>query len=612
MKCSYCPNLLRRLRPFDLSCFPLPENVVSLCLALGISMGRGRRRCFRRPRRRWRGFYKRESASMKGESWGHLPGIWKYVKNISGPRFLISIELKALGMSPSLTRLDNGDKVTWAVLFNARSISNKTSVIYDLLDNGLDLACITETWLDECAAPILAAAIPQGFSVIHCPRLHRRGGGVAIYFRSNLQCTRILWKDTSSFEHVIATCEAGVNLRILLIYRPPWWNAEFLNEFSELISWLVLESSNLIVLGDFNTRFNDSSDTLAVELLRLMQAFGFSQSVSSATHESGHMLDLISSKGISISDCLVSPIAWSDHSLVHFDLGVAPPSQKILRTYSFRPRHLLDPDTFREMFSSSESLFSKCKGVDLLVDSYNSILSTNIDLLAPLHTWQECPSRKPPWFNSDLKRMKASGRRLEHRWRVSGLLEDRSRFRLWLSSYQKSIRNTKSAFFASLIDSEKYRPTALFRVVDQLLNPSCLHPSDTCGSQSCDSFLDYFSKKVDLIRSDISSNHCIIGDKNISRDLSNHAILWNRFSSVSNASIEQVLCGLRPTTCIFDPCPSWLIRVLEGLGPPFLQDCQCLFGGGFLTCCPEKGSSVPSSETGFSRSWRFGELYTYL
>lgn len=42
-------------------------------------------------------------------------------------------------------------------------------MIYDLLDDGMDLACITETWLDECAAPILAAAIPQGFSVIHCP-----------------------------------------------------------------------------------------------------------------------------------------------------------------------------------------------------------------------------------------------------------------------------------------------------------------------------------------------------------------------------------------------------------------------------------------------------------
>ncbi|XP_064411125.1 E3 ubiquitin-protein ligase TRIM39-like [Latimeria chalumnae] len=38
--------------------------------------------------------------------------------------------------------------------------------------------------------------------------------------------------------------------------------------------------------------------------------------VSSATHECGHMLDLVSSKGVVISDCLLNPIAWSDHYLM--------------------------------------------------------------------------------------------------------------------------------------------------------------------------------------------------------------------------------------------------------------------------------------------------------
>ncbi|XP_064410626.1 uncharacterized protein LOC135355114 [Latimeria chalumnae] len=492
---------------------------------------------------------------MEGELWGCLPRRRRLHRNKRGPSFLIPIKLGALGMSPSLTRLDNGDKVTRAVLFNARSICNKTALIYDLLDDGVDLACIIETRLDECAAPILAAAIPQGFSVTHCPRLHQRGGGVAICLRASFKCTRTLWKDTSSFEDVIGTCEAGVNLRILLIYHPPRWNAEFLNEFSELISWLVLESSDLIVLGDFNTRFDDSSDILASKLLCLLQAFGFTQSGCSATHESSHMLDLVFSKGISISNCTVNLIAWSDRCLVHYDFGAAPPSQKILTSYSFHPKHLLDPDLFQEMVLSSESLFSECKGVDSLVDSYNSVLSINIDLLAPLCTQLECPSRRAPWFSGDLRLIKASGRRLERRWRVSGLVEDRSRFRQWLGLYQKSIRNAKS-----LIDLEKNIPTALFRVINQLLNPSCLHPNDTCVSQSCDSFLSYFSNKVDLIRSEITSDHSFIGDENLSHDTSNLSVLWDRFSSVSNALIEQVLCGLKATTCAFDPCPSWLIK----------------------------------------------------
>ncbi|XP_064409126.1 bile acid-CoA:amino acid N-acyltransferase-like [Latimeria chalumnae] len=151
-------NKSKHLHPFHLSRFPTPDDDVSLCLVLGIARGRSCRRRFRRfrySRRHRRNGYQRESFRTKGE-------------------FLIPIELKALGSSPCLTRLDNRDNVMRAVFFNARSISNKTSLIYDLLDDGMDLACIIETWLDENAALILAAAIPRGFSVIHCPRLHRR------------------------------------------------------------------------------------------------------------------------------------------------------------------------------------------------------------------------------------------------------------------------------------------------------------------------------------------------------------------------------------------------------------------------------------------------------
>uniref|UniRef100_M3XGK1 Reverse transcriptase domain-containing protein n=1 Tax=Latimeria chalumnae TaxID=7897 RepID=M3XGK1_LATCH len=153
---------------------------------------------------------------------------------------------------------------------------------------------------------------------------------------------------------------------------------------------------------------------------------------------------------------------------------------------------------------------------------------------------------------------------LERQWRRSGLLEDRSIFRLWLKNYQKSIRKAKSIFFASLIDAEKYRPAALFRVVNQLLNPSCLHPINTFGSQSIDSFCDYFSNKVDLIRADIASSFSNIGDDLLGRDSLNHAILWDVFSPVSVAQVERVLLGLKPTSCIFDPCPFWLFKECLG------------------------------------------------
>ncbi|XP_014351136.2 uncharacterized protein LOC106705729 [Latimeria chalumnae] len=348
----------------------------------------------RRRRRFHRGdFYSRDERLRMGEPCGQLPRHRNKPHRLQHREpYLVPIKRVALKDSFKLCRLEEGEMVTRSALLNARSICNKTAAIYDLLSKDIDLAFITETWLDNCAAPVLAAAIPQGFSVIHCPRLHQRGGGLAICFRSCLKCTRTLWKETSSSEYMIALCKARVNCKILLIYRPPRWNADFLNELSELISFLAVESPNLIVLGDFNTRIDDPSDTLTRELSHLMQAFGFTQFVHSATHEGAHVLDLVFSMGITVTNLRVVPVAWLDHSLVHFDAGAIPSPHLSLRNYTFRPKHLLDPNKFREMSLSSDSLSSKDQGIISLVDNYNLVLSTNIDFLAPLRTRVEHPS----------------------------------------------------------------------------------------------------------------------------------------------------------------------------------------------------------------------------
>uniref|UniRef100_M3XIQ1 Reverse transcriptase domain-containing protein n=1 Tax=Latimeria chalumnae TaxID=7897 RepID=M3XIQ1_LATCH len=224
------------------------------------------------------------------------------------------------------------------------------------------------------------------------------------------------------------------------------------------------------------------------------------------------------------------------------------------------------------MVLSSDSLSSKVNGVVSLVDNYNSIVSTNIDLLAPLRTRQERPSHRAPWFNSNLKRMKASGRKLERQWRISGLIDDRLNFRLWLIKYQKTIREAKSSFFASIIASEKNNTAALFRVVNNLLSPSCLHPRDNSLSQSCNAFLTYFSDKVDLIRSDIISNLSHGEDDLFRRDDSSSTVLWSSFSPISEVQVVHMLRGLKATTCEFDPCPSWLLKEgVEDWAPLFVR-----------------------------------------
>ncbi|XP_005987355.1 uncharacterized protein LOC102354552 [Latimeria chalumnae] len=268
--------------------------------------------------------------------------------------------------------------VTRVVLINARSICNKTAIIYNILEQGCDLACITETWLDENAAPILQAAIPPGFSrLLQYPRLHQRGGGVAIFFRSDLKCKgEKPLEDIKSFEYMIVKCVSEVKFKILLLYRPPRWSPEFSTDLSNLISHLLSESPRLLVLGDFNVRIG--SDNLALELLNLMQKFGFTQSVETDTHEGGHMLDLVFSRGIPVNNMIVEPVAWSDHYLMRFEVGAPLAPARPMRQPTYHPNHsqYVQGNTFQEMALASDILSSCKAGIKQAMDTYNLVLSS--------------------------------------------------------------------------------------------------------------------------------------------------------------------------------------------------------------------------------------------
>lgn len=63
------------------------------------------------------------------------------------------------------------------VLCNARSIGNKTATMRDFfVSQGIDLACVTETWVREGEVVSLHEITPPGFSILHQSRTVSRGG----------------------------------------------------------------------------------------------------------------------------------------------------------------------------------------------------------------------------------------------------------------------------------------------------------------------------------------------------------------------------------------------------------------------------------------------------
>jgi exonuclease III len=97
---------------------------------------------------------------------------------------------------------------------NIRSIRNKAAHIYDILDRGMDLLALQETWHESADDIALKIATPVGYNVIDVPRSQHtcnmtsrlaRGGGVAILYRDNIRCKPLHHSpNVSTFEYVAA------------------------------------------------------------------------------------------------------------------------------------------------------------------------------------------------------------------------------------------------------------------------------------------------------------------------------------------------------------------------------------------------------------------------
>lgn len=106
------------------------------------------------------------------------------------------------------------------VHFNARSLnSDKLDSIRNIFeDSFVDVLCVSETWF--CAdIPDYCYSIPN-YNLFRNDRVGRRGGGVAVYCRNNLN-VNIISSSTSEIEFMTAVIsDASTKVLVSCVYNP--------------------------------------------------------------------------------------------------------------------------------------------------------------------------------------------------------------------------------------------------------------------------------------------------------------------------------------------------------------------------------------------------------
>lgn len=122
----------------------------------------------------------------------------------------------------------------------------------NFFDSKLDIICMSETWLGDVITDTMISV--DGFKLLRNDR-NRNGGGICVYFRTNLSC-KVIKRSSSNLGNgteflIVKVCGEGEPFVIAVYYNPPEVDcSEILREHFEE---LTVKYSSTFFIGDFNT-----------------------------------------------------------------------------------------------------------------------------------------------------------------------------------------------------------------------------------------------------------------------------------------------------------------------------------------------------------------------
>ena len=383
-----------------------------------------------------------------------------------------------------------------------------------ITDNNLDVLCLTETWLKPNDYITLNESTPQDYSYKHEPRLKRKGGGVAVIYSNIFETTKKSSFKYNSFEVLVLNVKIySINdksrLRFVLatVYRPPGHHKDFIKEFADFLSELILTADKVLIVGDFNIHIDNEKDALGLAFKDIVNSIGLRQHVSGPTHCRNHTLDLILSHGIDVDavEILQQSDDISDHYLVLCNLHLAKAAKPTPCFKYVRPITSATKDCFINNLPNQFhhlSISDSLEELDITTETFNSLFSSTLDTIAPLRLEKIKENSPTPWYNEHTRALKRAARKMERNWKKTKLEVFRISWKESSITYREALKAARSAYFSTLLEENKQNPRYLFETVAKLTKKKA-SSTEVSKQHSSNDFMNFFTYKIDNIRDKI-------------------------------------------------------------------------------------------------------------
>lgn len=193
-----------------------------------------------------------------------------------------SINLNNLKQINTTTLISRMDKKLSIATLNVQSLKNKSNQIFtDLHTDNIDIVLLTETWLTDSDEETQGLA-DLGLKIETNNRKDRRGGGIALVCKSRYSIQKHKKLNKTSFQASCWTVKVGnLIVNVLGIYHPPYGSDKnntqgvFLDEFTDLITGILPDHQNIVLLGDLNLHLNRYEQEYDVQIfMDTLEALG--------------------------------------------------------------------------------------------------------------------------------------------------------------------------------------------------------------------------------------------------------------------------------------------------------------------------------------------------